>query len=204
MQPGYRPYHHRTHLLLPSHTKVGSFRLTSILFRIDSRVLTSLYEALNVQAQMTCEAKEMDYLPLWFLYSIVVMNILLVINASSNFLIYLFAGNSFRDQVNYWQLLTSLFCIFHHDDHDFFAVQEDILEQQEQRGLLSCFDSWGKSFQEVTKTQSQRSHSHKGHTVTVIVTKVSQSQWQRHTVTQSQRSDFTQSQSLSHSQSNVV
>ena len=101
VQPGYRPYHHRTHLLLPSHTKVGSFRLTSILFRIDSRVLTSLYEALNVQAQMTCEAKEMDYLPLWFLYSIVVMNILLVINASSNFLIYLFAGNSFRDQVNY-------------------------------------------------------------------------------------------------------
>ena len=43
----------------------------------------------------------MDYLPLWFLYSIVVMNILLVINASSNFLIYLFAGNSFRDQVKF-------------------------------------------------------------------------------------------------------
>ena len=120
----------------------------------------------------------MDYLPLWFLYSIVVMNILLVINASSNFLIYLFAGNSFRDQV---KLLT----IFHHDDHNHFAVQEDILEQQEQRGLLSCFDSWGKSFQEVIKTQSQRSHSHKGHTVTVIVTKVSQSQLQRHTVTHS-------------------
>ena len=63
------------------------------------RVFTSLYEALSVQAQMTCEKKGMDYLPLWFLYSIVVMNILLVINASSNFLIYLFAGNSFRDQV---------------------------------------------------------------------------------------------------------
>ena len=63
------------------------------------RVFTSLYEALSVQAQMTCEKKDMDYMPLWFLYSIVVMNILLVINASSNFLIYLFAGNSFRDQV---------------------------------------------------------------------------------------------------------
>jgi len=62
------------------------------------RVFTSLYEALSVQAQMTCEKKDMDYMPLWFLYSIVVMNILLVINASSNFLIYLFAGNSFRDQ----------------------------------------------------------------------------------------------------------
>jgi len=62
------------------------------------RVFTSLYEALNVQNQMTCERKGMDYLPLWFLYSIVVMNILLVLNASSNFLIYLFAGNSFRDQ----------------------------------------------------------------------------------------------------------
>ena len=72
---------------------------------------------------MRCEAKGLDYLPLWFLYSIVVMNILLVnshflfflstriitpklsstspskvLNASSNFLIYLFAGNSFRDQ----------------------------------------------------------------------------------------------------------
>ena len=63
------------------------------------RVFTSLYEALNVQNQMTCDKKGMDYLPLWFLYSIVVMNILLVLNASSNFLIYLFAGNSFRDQV---------------------------------------------------------------------------------------------------------
>ena len=62
-------------------------------------MFTSLYEALSVQAQMTCEKKGMDYLPLWFLYSIVVMNILLVLNASSNFLIYLFAGNSFRDQV---------------------------------------------------------------------------------------------------------
>ena len=36
VQPGHRPYHHRTHLLLPSHTKVGSFRLTSILFRIQN------------------------------------------------------------------------------------------------------------------------------------------------------------------------
>jgi hypothetical protein len=56
----------------------------------------------------------MDYLPLWFLYSIVVMNIFLVeflaqklhsehtlqvLNASSNFLIYLFAGHSFRGQL---------------------------------------------------------------------------------------------------------
>ena len=63
------------------------------------RVFTSLYEALSIEAQSTCEKKGMDYLPLWFLYSIVVMNILLVLNASSNFLIYLFAGNSFRDQV---------------------------------------------------------------------------------------------------------
>ena len=82
------------------HTRVDIFR-----------VFTSLYEALSVQAQMTCEKKGMDYLPLWFLYSIVVMNILLVINASSNFLIYLFAGNSFRDQVLHLQKIFTMIVI---------------------------------------------------------------------------------------------
>merc|ERR1712208_198814 len=99
------------------------------------RVFTSLYEALSVEAQMTCEKKQMDYLPLWFLYSIVVMNILLVLNASSNFLIYLFAGNSFRDQVNYI-LVHKIFTTI-----KMFAVQRDFhfLEQWKQRGLLSFF-----------------------------------------------------------------
>ena len=42
------------------------------------RVSTSLYEALNIESQLACADKDKDFLPLSFLYSIVVMNILLV------------------------------------------------------------------------------------------------------------------------------
>ena len=114
----------------------------------NSRVFTSLYEALSVQAQMTCEKKGMDYLPLWFLYSIVVMNILLVLNASSNFLIYLFAGNSFRDQVFYHHQ------DLHPDHHHCFAVQKNFCFLEQQRGLLSSFDSWQKPLQQVKQSPS--------------------------------------------------
>ena len=99
VQPGHCPNHHGPHLLVATHAQVTLIGVFKDAKTSNCRVFTSLYEALSVQAQMTCEKKGMDYLPLWFLYSIVVMNILLVINASSNFLIYLFAGNSFRDQV---------------------------------------------------------------------------------------------------------
>merc|ERR1712126_42189 len=63
------------------------------------RLLTSFYEALNITAQLDCAKKGMDFFPLWFLFAIVAMNILLVINASSNILIYTFVGNSFREQL---------------------------------------------------------------------------------------------------------
>ena len=80
-----------------------------------TRVLTSLYEALTIHKQLHCSAQQKDFLPLWFLYCIAAMNALLVrkltsryvtscryllslqvFNASSNILIYLFAGLSFR------------------------------------------------------------------------------------------------------------
>ena len=43
-----------------------------------SRLLTSFYEALNINAQLECAKKGMDFFPLWFLFAIVAMNILLV------------------------------------------------------------------------------------------------------------------------------
>ena len=43
------------------------------------RILTSFYEALNITAQLECAKKGMDFFPLWFLFAIVAMNILLVI-----------------------------------------------------------------------------------------------------------------------------
>merc|ERR1711892_1656576 len=60
------------------------------------RLLTSVYEAATFHKQSVCNAKKLDYLPLWFLYSIVTMNFLLVLNASSNFCIYFSAGKLFR------------------------------------------------------------------------------------------------------------
>jgi len=60
------------------------------------RLLTSVYEAATFHHQEICTAKKLDYHPLWFLYSIVAMNVLLVVNASSNFCIYLFAGKQFK------------------------------------------------------------------------------------------------------------
>ena len=41
--------------------------------------MTSFYEALNITAQLECAKKGMDFFPLWFLFAIVAMNILLVI-----------------------------------------------------------------------------------------------------------------------------
>ena len=78
-----------------------------------SRVLTSVYEAATHNAQEKCKTKNLDFLPLWFLYSIVAMNGLLVglyivichlliicyyqvVNAASNFWIYFSFGLPFR------------------------------------------------------------------------------------------------------------
>ena len=43
-----------------------------------SRILTSVYEAATYNAQENCKTKNLEFLPLWFLYSIVTMNGLLV------------------------------------------------------------------------------------------------------------------------------
>ena len=48
------------------------------------RLLTSFYEALNITAQLACAKKGMDFFPLWFLFAIVAMNILLVNYQPSN------------------------------------------------------------------------------------------------------------------------
>jgi len=63
------------------------------------RVLTSLYEALTIRSQLNCTDKGKDFLPLWFLYILAAMNTLLVVNASSNIIIYLTVGHSFRAKV---------------------------------------------------------------------------------------------------------
>ena len=42
------------------------------------RVLTSVYEAATHTAQEKCKEKDLEYLPVWFLFSIVIMNGLLV------------------------------------------------------------------------------------------------------------------------------
>lgn len=63
------------------------------------RVLASLYEALTIKTQLNCAKKHKDFLPLWFLYILAALNTLLVVNASSNILIYIFVGQSFREKV---------------------------------------------------------------------------------------------------------
>ena len=42
------------------------------------RILTSVYEAATYNIQENCKNKNLDFLPLWFLYSIVIMNGFLV------------------------------------------------------------------------------------------------------------------------------
>jgi len=78
-------------------TVLVSTALTFFLLHLP-RILTSVYEAVNIDRELLCKERKKVYHPLWFLYCIIVMNSLLVLNASSNFLICLFAGNSFREQ----------------------------------------------------------------------------------------------------------
>ena len=42
------------------------------------RILTSVYEAVTYSWQEKCEQKGLDYQPLWFTYSVVIINLLLV------------------------------------------------------------------------------------------------------------------------------
>eukprot|EP00090_Calanus_glacialis_P026330 TRINITY_DN41374_c0_g1_i1.p1 TRINITY_DN41374_c0_g1~~TRINITY_DN41374_c0_g1_i1.p1 ORF type:complete len:138 (+),score=39.22 TRINITY_DN41374_c0_g1_i1:45-458(+) len=63
------------------------------------RLLTSVYEAATFHKQERCTDKKLDYLPLWFLYTIVAMNVMLVVNSSSNFWIYISAGKLFKENL---------------------------------------------------------------------------------------------------------
>ncbi|XP_023344179.1 uncharacterized protein LOC111713535 [Eurytemora carolleeae] len=60
------------------------------------RVLTSVYEAVNIQSILGCREKQKDLTPLWFLYISSVVQFLQVINASVNLPIYMFASKSFK------------------------------------------------------------------------------------------------------------
>jgi hypothetical protein len=42
------------------------------------RVLTNVYEAASIYKQEKCQESNKDYMPLWYLYSIVACNLLLV------------------------------------------------------------------------------------------------------------------------------
>ncbi len=43
-----------------------------------NRVLTNVYEAASIYKQEKCQESKKDYMPLWYLYSIVACNLLLV------------------------------------------------------------------------------------------------------------------------------
>ncbi len=47
------------------------------------RVLTNVYEAASIYKQEKCQEVKKDYMPLWYLYSIVACNLLLVGTRSS-------------------------------------------------------------------------------------------------------------------------
>ena len=59
-------------------SEVGNYLFITNNFVTHFRLLTSFYEALNITAQLDCAKKGMDFFPLWFLFAIVAMNILLV------------------------------------------------------------------------------------------------------------------------------
>ena len=61
------------------------------------RLVTSVYEAANIQSILTCRDKRMDNTPTWFMFVTAAVQLLMVVNASFNLPIYLFAGQHFRD-----------------------------------------------------------------------------------------------------------
>ena len=67
------------HLLCYSYAKVGEGVSVEPPHNVHNfRILTSVYEAITYNYQENCRLKNMEFLPLWFLYSIVTMNGLLV------------------------------------------------------------------------------------------------------------------------------
>ena len=69
------------------------------------RILTSFYEALNITAQLECAKKGMDFFPLWFLFAIVAMNILLVIEDFVRVISSIFEVLGKRNVFLYWVLI---------------------------------------------------------------------------------------------------
>ena len=90
MQQGCVGYLYCGHILHLSFTKVRILlwyfpaRLPEYIFQNKtisisySRLLTSVYEVATFNSQENCKKENLEFLPLWFLYSIVTMNGLLV------------------------------------------------------------------------------------------------------------------------------
>ena len=60
------------------------------------RLVTSVYEAANIQSILTCRDKRMDNTPTWFMFVTAAVQLLMVVNASFNLPIYMLAGPNFR------------------------------------------------------------------------------------------------------------
>ena len=60
-------------------------------------MVTSVYEAAHIGSILTCRDRGMDSTPLWTMFVTAAVKLLMVINASFNLPIYLFAGQHFRD-----------------------------------------------------------------------------------------------------------
>ena len=74
------------HLLCYSYAKVGEGVSVEPPHNVHHfRILTTVYEAITYNYQENCRLKNLEFLPLWFLNSIVTMNGLLV--GSYNFVI---------------------------------------------------------------------------------------------------------------------
>ena len=67
-----------------------------ILSKFCSRLVTSVYEAAHIGSILTCQDRGMDNTPLWNMYVTAAVQLLMVVNASFNLPIYLFAGQHFR------------------------------------------------------------------------------------------------------------
>ena len=79
MQFGCHPHLYGWHLLCYPYTKVGVEGGVEPPHKFHTfRILTSVYEAITYNYQENCRLKNMEYLPLWFLYSIVTIQGLLV------------------------------------------------------------------------------------------------------------------------------
>ena len=64
------------------------------------RLVTSVYEAAHIGSILTCRDRGMGHTPLWYMFVTAAVQLLMVINASFNLPIYLFAGQHFRETLS--------------------------------------------------------------------------------------------------------